>query len=61
MTTYTVIYEVDGVLRPKTHTVLDETEAIRFAATHEAARIRRDSDMSYYDRKSGTWIKTARD
>lgn len=56
---YTVIYEVDGCLRPHTHTVTEEIEAIQFASHYPCSRIRRDSDCAYYDKGSGTWQRIA--
>lgn len=59
MISYTVIYDVDGVLRPRTMQFVGEMaelDAIRFASKYQGARIRRDSDNAYYDSRSGQWI-----
>lgn len=59
MISYTVIYNVNGVLRPKTMQFVGdmaELDAIRFAAKYHGARIRHDRDNAYYDNRSGQWI-----
>jgi hypothetical protein len=57
--TYTVIFEVTGNLVPHIHTVLTEGEAIQFSSAYPSSRIRRDSDNSYYDKVSQSWVKIA--
>lgn len=54
---YTVIYYIERDLRPKTWQTPIEDDAIRFAAGRPGSVIRRDSDNSYLDMVSGTWIK----
>jgi hypothetical protein len=51
--TYSVIFEVTGSVRPHVRQLVGENaeaDAILFAAKHEGARIRRDSDNAYRDK-----------
>ena len=57
--TYSVIYVIEGSLRPKVWTSLDEGEAIRFASTKAGARVRRDNDNAFLDEKSGEFLRVA--